>query len=424
MPREAAHRIRLNKTNVANLPVPAKPAYVWDTDLQGFGCRLSPSGRRTFIVVGTTAAGKQIKHKIGVFGRITPEQAREIAARKLGELAAGHDLAAERAEARAAERARLAAPTLQVLADAYLERHAKVHKRTWRGDEDMLRRLILPGLGASRRVADIGRSHVEELHRSLRKTPYAANRMLSLLSVLFNLGIGWGMASANPTKGIKRFQEHARASYLSPDELSRLSQALDAYSERPGANAIRLMVLTGCRRGEILGATWSEFDLSGGLWHRPHFRLKQRRDHHLPLSPAAVAVLREIKAAQDAKRAAAKKRGIIIPDSPFVFPGGGTPEHIREIRALWARLQRAAGLEHARMHDLRHSFASVAVSSGLSLPLIGGLLGHSSPGVTARYAHLLDQPLREATTAIADRIQEYARQPATVVPLPKPPAKA
>ena len=176
MPRQAAHRIRLNKTNVAGLPVPAKPAYVWDSDLQGFGVRLSPSGRRTFIVVGTTAAGKQIKHKVGVFGRITPEQAREIATRKLGELAAGHDLAAERRQARAAERARLAAPTMRELADGFLNRYSRVYKRTWKGDADMISRLILPSLRASRRSTTSALPPARSTVRDDRPAPATAAR--------------------------------------------------------------------------------------------------------------------------------------------------------------------------------------------------------------------------------------------------------
>jgi integrase len=193
---------------------------------------------------------------------------------------------------------------------------------------------------------------------------------------------------------------------------------LDEHPERPSANAVRLLLLTGARRSEILGSRWAEFDLDVAVWHRPHHRLKQRKDHHLPLSPAAIDILREIKADQQTKRAAAETRGILLSESPFVFAGGGAPEHIREVTNFWARLQRAAGLKHVRLHDLRHSFASIAASSGLSLPLIGALLGHASPSTTARYAHLLDEPLREATAAIANRIQEFAQRPATVVPLP------
>jgi integrase len=426
MPREAAHRIRLNKTNVAGLPVPAKPAYAWDSDLQGFGVRLSPSGRRTFIVVGTTAAGKQIKHKVGVFGRITPEQAREIATRKLGELAAGHDLAAERRQARAAERARLAAPTLQELADAYLDRHARVHKRTAANDEHLLRKWILPHLGAGKRASEVTHGDIASLHRAMRERPYQANRCLSLVGTMFEKGRGWGLLNGpNPAKGgITKFREHPRSRYLDGDEIARLLAALDRHPRRASALAIKLLLLTGARRSEALGARWSEFDLDDAIWHRPHYRLKQRKDHHLPLSPAAVDILRELAADQEATRAKAKKRGVLVPPAEHLFPAGTNREHLTEVAHTWASVQRAAGLHDCRLHDLRHSFASIAVSSGMSLPMIGALLGHSSPSTTSRYAHLLDQPLREAATAIADRIAEFARQPAKVVSLPKPPAKS
>ena len=178
------------------------------------------------------------------------------------------------------------------------------------------------------------------------------------------------------------------------------------------------MLLTGARRGEILGCRWDELDLAAAVWHRPHYRLKQKRDHHLPLSPAAVAVLRAVSTDGEAKRAAAKKRGIILPESPFVFPGGGEPQHVREVTKFWRSIQRSAGLQGVRMHDLRHSFASLAASAGMSLPMVGALLGHASVATTQRYAHLWDSPLREGATAIADRIAEYAARPPTVVPLP------
>jgi integrase len=398
--------------------VPAKPAYAWDSDLQGFGIRLSPTGRRTFVIVGTTAAGKQIKHKVGVFGRITPEQARQIAARKLGELAAGRDLVQERHEARAAERARLAAPTLQELASAFVERHSRLHKRTAAKDEHLLRKWILPHLGASRRAAEITHAEVAALHRSMSARPYQANRCLSLVGTMFAKGIAWGMVEMNPAKGgITRFREHPRQRYLTPDEISRLLAALDQHPRRASANAIRLMMYSGCRRGEALGAKWSEFDLDAAIWHRPHVRLKQRRDHHLPLSPAAVDILREIKADQEATRAAAKKRGILVSPAEYLFPAGTGREHLTEVAHTWSSVTKTAELHNCRLHDLRHAFASVAVSAGMSLPMIGALLGNSSPSTTSRYAHLLDQPLREATAAISSKIEEYARRPAKVVPL-------
>jgi integrase len=421
MPRQAAHRIRPTKTSVASLPVPVKPAYVWDSDFKGFCVRLSPSGLKTYTVVGVTEGGRQVKHKIGRADRITAEQARAIAGRKLGELAAGHDLVAERSETRAAERARLAAPTLQELADAYLDRYARLHKRTVKNDEQLLRKWILPHLGAGKRVAEVTHADITALHRAMRERPYQANRVLALLRTMFAKGIAWGMVEANPAKGdIKRFEEHPRQRYLDGDEIARLMAALDQHPRRASVLAIKLLLICGARRGEVLGAKWSEFDIDNAIWHRPHYRLKQKKDHSVPLSHAALDVLRAIQADQEAKRAAARKRGILIPESPFLFPGGGAPGHVREVAKFWGSIRRAAGLQGVRLHDLRHSFASVTVSSGMSLPMIGALLGHASVATTQRYAHLLDAPLRAATAAIADRIAEFARQPAKVVALPKP----
>ena len=425
MPREAAQRIRLTKTSIAALPTPARPTYIWDRDIPNFCLRLSPSGTGTYTIVALTRGGRQVKHRIGRVGQVTPEQARAIAKAKLGQLAAGRDLVQERKDARAAERARLAAPTLQELADAYLERHARVHKRTVGNDEYLLRKWILPHLGASRRAVDITHGDVAALHRAMKARPYQANRCLSLIGTMFAKGIAWGMVQTNPARGgITKFREHPRQRYLTPDEISRLLAALDQHPWRASALAIKLLLYTGARRGEVLGARWAEFDLDGGLWHRPHHRLKQGRDHHLPLASAAVDILRELAADQEAKRAAAKKRGVLVPPAEHLFPAGTNREHLTEVAHTWASVQRAAGLHNCRLHDLRHSFASIAVSSGMSLPIIGALLGHSSPSTTSRYAHLLDQPLREAATAIADRIAEFTRQPAKVVSLPKPPAKS
>jgi integrase len=418
MPREAAHRIRLTKTSVASLPVPAHPTYVWDSDLRGFCVRLSPSGRKTFTIVALTRSGRQVKHAVGAFGRITAEQAREIAKAKLGELAAGHDLVQERRDARAAERARLAAPTLAQVAGEYLERHAEPHKKSWRADAYMLQRLVLPALGA-RKAAEIGRADIEALHRSLRDRPYVGNRVLSLLSAMFNLAVAWGLVACNPAKGVKPFREQPRSVYLNPDEIRRLTDFLATHPEQSLAQAVRLLLLTGARRGEVLGAKWEEFDLAGAVWSKPAFRVKQARMHRLPLSEAAVQVLREIEADAAARREAARLRGRILPPSPYLFPAGPAPEDgpLKEINRFWGECRKATGIS-ARLHDLRHTHASILASAGLSLPVIGSLLGHSSVVTTARYSHLLDATLRQATAAVADRITEYAKQPPKVVPLP------
>jgi integrase len=408
-------RIKLTKRTVEALAAPAAgTSYYMDAQLPGFCCRVAPTGRRTFTVIGTTAAGKQIKLAVGIYPRVTVEQARTLAQEALGKLAAGKDISEERRAARAAERARLAAPNMRELCAEYMSAHAALHKRpsSQANDQDMISRIILPAWG-SWKAADVRRSDVEALHRKMRDTPYQANRVLGLLSKMFNLGIAWGAVSSNPARGVARFQEYRRERYLTPDEISRLAKVLATHPERASANAVRLLLLTGARRGEILGMRWDELDLDSGVWIKPASRTKQRALHRVPLSPAAIEILREIKTAAEAKISAAKKRGRIVPQSQFVFPSGDEPDAgpIREIKKFWSSVCRKSGIK-ARLHDLRHTNASILASAGMSLPLIGALLGHSNAATTQRYAHLQNQPLRAATGMVADKIAEYAAMPA------------
>jgi integrase len=156
-------------------------------------------------------------------------------------------------------------------------------------------------------------------------------------------------------------------------------------------------MLTGARRGEVLGMRWAEVDLSSsGMWNKPAASTKQRKPHHVPLSEAAVAVLRRRQAAREGK--------VIRLHDDHVFAGAGTKTHCNALERDWYIIRAASGLEDVRFHDLRHSFASVLVSEGLSFEIIGRLLGHSKPGTTKRYAHLADQPLREAAEIVAGKI--------------------
>jgi integrase len=198
---------------------------------------------------------------------------------------------------------------------------------------------------------------------------------------MFNLAIAWGMRPDNPAKGIERKPEEKRERYLSADELVRLAEAL---AKRPGssANAIKLLLLTGARRNEVLSATWSQFDLGAGVWTKPASTTKQAKLHRAPLSAPAMQLLVDMR----------KDAG----PSPFLFPGAnGKPQG--DLKKFWRAICTDAQLEGARVHDLRHSFASVLASAGVGLHVIGALLGHSQPATTHRYAHPLDDPLRRAT---------------------------
>jgi integrase len=209
----------------------------------------------------------------------------------------------------------------------------------------------------------------------------------------------WEMRSDNPCRGLERNTEEKRNRYLASDELRRLTEALAVHPNQAAANAIRLLLLTGARRGEVLGATWDQFDLDEGVWTKAASFTKQKKLHRVPLSAPARQLLAEIKTAADREAEGAKPE-----PSPFVFPAQRAARksagHLVEIKGPWAAICNTAQLSGVRVHDLRHTYASVLASAGLSLPIIGALLGHTQPGTTQRYAHLFDDPLRAATERV------------------------
>ncbi|HLY44329.1 MAG TPA: tyrosine-type recombinase/integrase [Stellaceae bacterium] len=383
---------RLSDTMVRSLSAPSrgnKITYEAGQDaVRGFGVRITAAGAKSFIV-NYTVAGRERRLTIGAYPAWSVAAARDEAKRLRREIDRGVDpLGAREAERDAA--------TIGDLCDRYLAEHA-VKKRTAADDESMIRRIIRPELG-SRKVASITFADVDRLHRRVSEArgPYGANRLLALLSKMFSLAIRWEMRTDNPAKGVERNPEERRYRYLTGDELRRLTEALAAHANQAAANAVRLLLLTGARRGEVLGAAWDQFDLEAGIWTKPSSHTKQKREHRVPLSAPARQLLAEIKAAAE-HRANEKRRE----PSPYVFPArapGDGP--MTEIKKSWAALCAAADLRGVRIHDLRHTYASVLASAGLSLPVIGALLGHTQPLTTARYAHLFDDPLRAATERV------------------------
>jgi integrase len=208
--------------------------------------------------------------------------------------------------------------------------------------------------------------------------------VLALVSKLCALAVQWHWRTDNPCKGVERNDEAKRKRYLTGPELERLTAALTEHDDQDGADVFRLLLLTGARRGEVLAAKWADFDLQRGVWTKPGSTTKQKTTHVVPLSPAAMQIIAGRKQAE----------------SEFLFPGRHGDGHRVEVKASWRRLCRTAGISGLRIHDLRHSYASIAASSGVSLHAIGGLLGHTQASTTHRYAHLFDDHLREATTRV------------------------
>lgn len=275
--------------------------------------------------------------------------------------------------------------TLGELARDYLTLHANVKKAaiSAKKDQQIIDALILPTLKGATPLENVTTRKLEELHISLKDTPYQANRVLSLLSKMFSLAVRWKLVSTNPCKGIDKFSEQPRERYLSKDELKRLVSVLDVFPDRGIASALALMMLTGCRKTEALTAEWTMFDLNAGVWTKPSHHTKQKRVHRIPLNKAAVRLVSG------------------LPRSPiYLFPGRVEGQPLQDIKKAWEVIRTAAQVPNLRMHDLRHSYASMLASNNLSLPIIGQLLGHTQAQTTQRYAHLLDETLRDATAHV------------------------
>ncbi len=370
-----ANKCKLTKRVVESAkPDPTKRTFLWDTDITGFSVRIYPTGKKTYFLQYRNNDNVTKKIKLGVHGTITTELARDKAEKLSLSISSGEDPSVK-----------IASPqnhSMNELGEMYLNLHAKIRKKPvcFKEDEGFLRDIILKRYGRFD-VAAISALDLQKLHSDLEKTPYKANRVRALLSKMFNLAISWGWRSDNPIKGVEKYKEHQRHRWLNDEELEKLWAVLDTYSNPSVANAIRLLLFTGSRRNEVLHATWDQFDLEKGVWTKPAHSTKQNRMEHLPLSTQVIDTLKRMKARSN---------------SPFLFPGKIPDKPIQGIKKAWATIRSRAGLPDVRLHDLRHTHASHLVSSGLSLSIVGKLLGHTQASTTQRYAHLADTPLREA----------------------------
>jgi integrase len=382
-------RQKITKRFIDGVSPGSKDQYFWDSEIRGFGLRVKPSGRKSYFIQYRNKIGRSRRMTLGQHGRLTPHQARSQARQYLAMVDQGQDPVRERQQ-------NLTAPTVSDLADRYMEQHAKVKKKPSgiKRDGSLLKRLILPKLGKLQ-VTEVTTGDIAEFHHTQKNKPIQGNRCLALLSKMFSLAETWGLraANSNPVKPVERYPERKRERYLNPEELARLGHVL-MKAEREGTElpsaitAIRLLIFTGCRREEILTLKWEYIDFDLGCLFLPDSKTGQKT---VPLGPHALEIL------QNAAR---------LVGNPFVCYGQKLGKHLVGLPRIWYRLRKEAGLNDVRPHDLRHSFASVAVGAGISLPIIGGLLGHTQPATTARYAHLAQDPAKKAAEEITERISE------------------
>lgn len=396
-------------------PDPERESIHWDDDVKGFGLKVSKSGRKVFLLFYRTRDGRQRKPTIGTHGAVTADEARKVARSWLAEVVRGGDPGGDRLEKRAAL-------TVAELAEKYLERSRKrIRPTSYDREEALLRLHILPALG-SHRLPTISRRDVAKLHAAMTDAGQAvnANRAVALLHRMFEHAMESGhMQGPNPAAGVRKNREEGRERFLSPDEMARLGAAIEgvlAWRDEVGetqrekpfratVDAVKLLALTGCRRREITNLRWTDIDFDAGRIRLEKTKTKPRRVH---LSSAAVRVLQGIRAGQ-------LDRG---ERTDFVCPSPADKNKpLSDLKKGWRWLCAAADIEGATIHDLRHSYASSAIGSGVSLHITGGLLGHARSSTTERYAHLGNDPLRVAAESVGSAVAAALAGGAMVIDL-------
>ena len=381
--------MRISKRVVDTAQVTNKDNYIWDSDLKGFGLKVTPAGRKVYIVQYRIGGrnGRTRRLTLGKHGTLTAEEARQKAKLALGQVSSGVDPAAERDKQKQDV-------TLEALYKKFDETHISVHLKP-NTAEDYRRVFRLNALPRFRHttINNITKLDMLRLHHDMRDRPYRANSVIAVLSKFFNWceQHGYRTEHSNPTRYVKKYKEHSRQRFLSNEEQQRLTDLLnraeaEGLATHHAVNAIRLLRLTGARLSEILTLKWDYVN-----WERRTLDLPDSKTGKktIYLNEGAIEVLTTI---------------IKEDNNPYVICGAKEGSRLINLQKPWRRIRKAANLNDVRIHDLRHTFASVAAMGGMSLPMIGALLGHTQPRTTARYAHLAGNPLREAAEKVGKDI--------------------
>ncbi|MGB8852872.1 MAG: site-specific integrase [Pirellulales bacterium] len=386
----AAEKRKLTKRTIDAIPSPPgdERVVIHDTDVKGFSIRIS-RGARVFYLY-RWVGGRPQRIRLGGYPELTPEAARKLAEKSNGEVAQGKDLAAERRRRRQPNRTD---PTLGELLTHTLEQHWKPNARTWKAQKALFD-VYTPSAWTNRRASTISKIDVLERHRRIGKEngPYVANRWRGVLHRLFEVAVeDFDFTGANPVRKVKPFPEHERERFVTPEELPRLFDAIDAAEDVRIADFLRLALLTGARRGALLRMRFSDVDLARAVWTIPAADSKNGSPVHLPLVADAVEVIRA--------------RLIAAGGREWVFPGRHGKGHLTDIRKPFAKVLTAAGLPDVHLHDLRRTFGSWQAANGSSELLIGKSLGHRNTRSTAVYARLTLEPVRQSVERATDAMR-------------------
>lgn len=426
--RKKPEPVGLTDTYVGKLKPDPEVNYTrWQMGQRGFGVQVTPNGVKT-LVFKCTLNGRQKWFTIGRFPEWNAAKAKDRASELRRQVDQGIDpktiLAAEKN-----------APLVSGLAKRYLSDHVLIHNgaKTYTNVESLVNKVIVPELG-NIRVKDLTAEHAQQLVNGLKGTPIKANRTLAALSKMCDLAERWKMRpqETNPCRHVDKFPEMKRERYLNAAELQALGAELSAIEadEPYQAALIRLLILTGARLSEILTLKWEQVDLERRVLVITNHKTKRQSGvKYLPLNGAALEVLGyqfdekgEFLRDPNGHLKIRDNAPTRLVSNPYVIVGRDAGKHFNGVEKVWQRIRESAGIRakeeaekagledphidisDVRIHDLRHSFASVGAGAGFSLPLIGGLLGHSQASTTQRYAHLANSPLMEASETISEKL--------------------
>ena len=375
------------KTQVKDGVTISPRCVLWDSELRGFGCRVYPEGRKSFVLSYRVRGVKRLT-VLGDFGVNTSDQARSKAKKWIGQIEDGKDPGEE------LRREKAKGLTVGELWKLYAKSEKFTKKKSWKKDEYRYKASIEPKLGA-KSIASVTPEVAQALHANLSGTPYEGNRVVALLSALFT----WGRKSltlppetVNPAAFVERYQEEPRTRALSQEETGRLMAALDTERNPWAAGAIKCLIFTGCRLSEILGMKWSQVQFENDMIEIP--TTKKGEPHAVALSPIAKQVLESLPKEEE---------------NEYVFPGGKKGDHLRDIKRPWERILKSAKIDDLRIHDLRRSLGTWLINSGTRLEIVSKVLGHKRVETTRRhYAHLLVDSTREALNSHGAKIEQLA----------------
>ncbi|PKY10056.1 hypothetical protein B1757_12305 [Acidithiobacillus marinus] len=397
-----AEKMQFTKARIAAVePVPGKRITVYDETQKGLCIRVTPAGAKAFYCV-RKVEGKVEWVRIGDAAAVTIETARTTTAEIINDIARGTN-PAEQKRIKKAE---------MTFSDLFAEwvKECKAKGKKSLGNDERNYRLHLQGI-AKKKLSEIERTHIRTLHRKVTTGAgiYQANRVLALTRAVFNFGIKTLDIPnlTNPAAGLKMNREESRDRRLHLDEMPKFFEALATEPNRDMRDYFMLSLLTGARRSNVLAMTWAEINLDRRTWTIPGSKAKAKDNIVVPLTDAAIDVLK-------ARAEASGAQG-------WVFPGSGATGHLVEPKKAWKGLLQRAGIEDLRLHDLRRSLASFQIDAGVSLAVIGKGLGHHSQQTTAVYARLAQDPVADAWQKGTDAILVAAgvKKTAEVVPLKK-----